>query len=55
MGVLYVPVRKIKSNYILNFKYSDPLILPTREKGPKRAFFALQKLFSKTGMDIISP
>lgn len=55
MGVLYVPVRKIKSNYILNFKYSDPPILPIREQGPFGAFFALQKQFSKTGMDIINP
>ena len=29
----------------------DPAILPGREKGPKRAFFAVYKYCSKTQMD----
>ena len=33
----------------------DPPILPGREKGPFEAFFALQKLFSKTRMDKTQP
>lgn len=32
-----------------------PWFLPIREKGPKRAFFVLQKQFSKTRMDKTQP
>lgn len=51
MGVPYVPIREIKSNYILIFKYLDPLIFPIREQGPKKGLSLLPKYLSKTCMD----
>lgn len=49
MGVPYVPIREIKSNYILIFKYLDPLIFPIREQGPETDLYACPKYLSKTG------
>ena len=44
----YIPIVSSNSEW-------QNTLLPTGEKGPKRAFFALQQQFSKIGMDIIRP
>ena len=44
-------ILKSRKKYGVPNRSCDPAILPTREKGPEKAFFMIPQYYSKTQMD----